>query len=90
MSLKESLSKVSELERIRGFSDETIEDKIECFKEESQEFLNALSGIGNIAEEGADVINVVLMIFKRCGIDPDTALNDKYEKDKTRVNYVSI
>ena len=63
--------KVEELEVIRGFSDETIQDKMDALDEEIYEFYEAVEGRGSVAEEG--------------GIDPEKALNDKIEKDKTRV-----
>jgi len=85
MNLSELATKVEELEVIRGFSHETIQDKMDAFDEEIYEFYEAVEGRGNVAEEGADVINTVIMIFKRYGIDPEKALNDKIEKDKRRV-----
>lgn len=85
MDISEIPKMVDELELIRGFSHETIPDKEKCFKEESEEFLEAINGEGDIADEGADVINTVVMIFRRKGIDLKTALLNKYEKDKQRV-----
>jgi len=85
MNLSELATKVEELEVIRGFSHETIQDKMDAFDEEIYEFYEAVEGRGSVAEEGADVINTVIMIFKRYGIDADKALNDKIEKDKLRV-----
>jgi len=85
MNLSELATKVEELEVIRGFADETIPDKMDVLDEEVYEFYEAVEGRGSVAEEGADVINTVIMIFKRYGIDPEKALNDKIEKDKLRV-----
>jgi NTP pyrophosphatase (non-canonical NTP hydrolase) len=85
MDISEIPKRVEELESTRGFSHENVPDKVKCFKEESEEFLEAINGNGDIADEGADVIYTVVMIFKREGIDLKTALLNKYKKDKMRV-----
>jgi NTP pyrophosphatase (non-canonical NTP hydrolase) len=85
MDTTEIEEKIIELEEVRGFSHETVPDKVICLKEEVDEFLEAIKGNGDIADEGIDVINSVVMIFRRRGITLGAAFLNKYEKDKRRV-----
>lgn len=85
MNLSELVRKVDEYEKLRGFSHETTLDKIPFIKEEAKEFIDAIEGNGNIADEGADMIISTVMVLNREGIDPAKAIRDKIEKDRLRV-----
>lgn len=75
---------VNDLEETRGFTEEPIDVKLDCLDQEIIEFKDALKGNGDPAEEGIDVINLVLMIFNRLGIDFEEAFYVKYKKDRAR------
>lgn len=85
---------VDELEIRRGFTEETIQDKGNCLVEEVIEFFSSLEEyqrdpenpdcIEHVAFEGVDIINSVLMHYKRIGIRFLDAYIEKYNYDMTR------
>lgn len=85
MNLQDLQDKVSELEHIRGFSQETTEEKIEFLVNETIELISAIQENGNIAEEVVDVFSVLMMIVDMEHIDFEEAFLLKYENDKLRV-----
>lgn len=85
MNIHDFQTKVTELEEIRGFKEETTDDKIEFLVNETVELIKAIQNRENIAEEVVDVFSVLMMIVKREGIDFENAFLSKYENDKRRV-----
>ena len=85
MNLQDLQEKVTELETIRGFTQETTYEKIEFLAYETIELIRAIEENGNIAEEVVDVFSVLMMIVNRECIDFEEAFLRKYEKDKLRI-----
>lgn len=87
---------VTELERERGFSEETVKDKCLLLGEEVGELFKAVrkveglaidheSEVGEVNDELADVFIYLCSIANRYNIDLEEAFIAKEEKNKRRV-----
>lgn len=95
-TLKDLQEYVVQLEKDRGFSEQTVLQKCLMLGEEVGELFKAIrkqqnikidnnSKFGSIDEELADILIFVCSIANKCGIDLENAFRDKEEINKRRV-----
>jgi NTP pyrophosphatase (non-canonical NTP hydrolase) len=81
MDLSELQYDVCQIEKLRGYSEETVGDKFILLMEENGELAKAVwegKGVEDIAAEIADVIFLITCIAKRYEIDLNTAIREKF------------
>jgi len=95
-TLKDFQNYVAELEKERGFTNETILQKALHLGEETGAFFKAIrktegmkvdenSKATFVGEEMADILIFLCSIANRCGIDLEQAFRDEEEINKKRV-----
>ena len=93
--LKDFQEYVKELEKERGFTDDSILQKCLMLGEEIGELFKSIrksekikidknSNFGQIDEELADILIFLCSIANRCNVDLEKAFRDKEEKNKLR------